>query len=38
MGVAFGVALAVAEIFYRLVDKPTQAWLKGRRAKGLVAG
>jgi len=38
MGIAFGVALVVAEIFYRLVDKPTQAWLKGRRAKGLVAG
>jgi peptidoglycan/LPS O-acetylase OafA/YrhL len=38
MGVAFVVALGVAEIFYRLVDKPTQAWLKARRAKRLAAG
>lgn len=38
MGIAFGVALGVADIFYRTVDKPTQIWIRGRRTKELAAG
>ena len=38
MGIAFGIALGVADIFYRSVDKPTQIWLKARRTKELAAG